>query len=399
MNRREFAKSVAAISAASSFVSTNDLLASTSSPDKNAFKIIAGPYLQAPTDTSVTIMWITNADSTATVEYGTAETLDKKAASTTDGQIDANTTIHRVKVTGLKPGSKYSYRITSTEIEKYEPYKVTYGQAVKSSTYSFQTLAPNKTDCSFIVLNDIHSNIKTLQGELAIANQKPYEMIFLNGDIINDPMSEKQIISQTLKPATELFANEIPFLLTRGNHETRGAYARLLKSYIATPNDKYYYSFKHGPIYFIVLDSGEDKEDSHWAYSGLNNFDSYRDEQTEWLKKKIQKEEFKKAPFRVVLSHIPLFGSGDAHGTLDCRKKWAALLNEGEINLHISGHTHRPAVLEPVADEHNYPIFIGGGPHEENFTVIRVDATTEKLNIAMTGSDGKLIKETEINPR
>ena len=222
-------------------------------------------------------------------------------------------------------------------------------------------------------------------------------MIFLNGDIFNDPMSEAQIVDKVLKPATELFASEIPFLLARGNHETRGAYARLLKSYIATPNNKYYYSFKHGPIYFIVLDSGEDKEDNHWAYSGLNDFDSYRDEQTEWLKKEIQKEDFKKAPFRIVLSHIPLFGSGDKHGTLDCRKKWASLLNEGKINLHISGHTHQPAVLEPVVDEHSYPIFIGGGPQNENFTVIRVDATVDKLSITMFGNDGEVIGKSEIS--
>ncbi len=396
MNRREFAKSVAAISAGSIFISTKDLLASAPSPDQNAFKIIAGPYLQAPTDTSITIIWITSTSSTATVEYGAGGELDKKAVLTTDGQIDANTRIHRIKITGLKPAEKYTYRVTSTEITSYQPYKVTYGQTVKSPTCSFQTLGPNKMDCSFIVLNDIHDNIKTLESEISIANQKPYEMIFLNGDIFNDPMSEAQIVDKVLKPATELFASEIPFLLARGNHETRGAYARLLKSYIATPNDKYYYSFKHGPIYFIVLDSGEDKEDSHWAYSGLNDFDSYRNEQTEWLKKEIQKEDFKKAPFRVVLSHIPLFGSGDAHGTLDCRKKWAALLNEGKINLHISGHTHQPAVLEPVADEHNYPIFIGGGPSKENFTVIRVDTTVDKLSITMFGNDGEVIGKTEI---
>ena len=352
--------------------------------------ISAGPYLQAPGETSVTVMWITSANSTAVVEYGCGDTLDKKAVSTHAGQIDANTRIHRIAITGLEPGSKYNYRVTSTEIEKYEPYKVTFGQTVNSDTYGFVTLNSKKADCSFVVFNDVHSDVDNFKRRVEIANAKPYEMIFLNGDILQDPSNENLIVDTLLKPAS-VFASEIPFLLARGNHETRGAFARKVKDYIATPGGKYYYSFKHGPVYFIVLDGGEDKEDSHWAYSGLNDFDGYRDEQTEWLKKEIEKKEFKNASFRVVLTHIPLFGSGEAHGTLDCRKKWAQLLNQGRIDLHISGHTHRPNVVDAVKGEHDYPVFIGGGPGDEQFTVISVDATSELISVTMSDAEGKII--------
>ena len=48
--------------------------------------------------------------------------------------------------------------------------------------------------------------------------------------------------------------------------------------------DKYYYSFNHGPVHIIVLDTGEDKADSHPVYAGLADFDKYRDSQAEWLK-------------------------------------------------------------------------------------------------------------------
>jgi len=368
----------------------------TLSSTQAAFEIVAGPYLQNPTDTSMTIMWITNVNSTATVEYDINVSPAKKSVSTTDGQIDANTTIHRVRLTDLKPATRYNYRVTSTEIQKYEPYKVTFGQTINSPTHTFRTLDTQKKDCSFIILNDIHSRTKTMQGELAIANQEPFEMVFLNGDIINDPVSEKQIIDYTLQPAAELFAGKVPFMFVRGNHETRGSFSRPLKRYFDLPNDKYYYSFEHGPVYFIVLDSGEDKEDSHWEYSGLNDFDTYRDQQTEWLKNEIRKKSFKKAKYRIAITHIPLFGSGEAHGTLDCRKKWAALLNKGKIDLHISGHTHAPAVLEPVKDEHNYPIFIGGGPRDENYTVIRINATDKMLHASIIGSNGNIIAEKEL---
>ena len=354
--------------------------------------LTAGPYLQNPGETSVSVMWITSASSTATVEYGIGDELDKKAVSTHDGQIDANTTIHRVDITGLTAGSKYNYRVVSTEILKYAPYKVTFGETINSETFSFTTLDSKKTACSFVVFNDIHSNVKNLGVRVELANKKPYEMIFLNGDILQDPGSEKLIIDTLLKPASDLFASRIPMLLARGNHETRGAYSRKLKNYVALPDNNYYYSFKHGPVYFIVLDVGEDKEDSNREYSGLNEFDSYRDEQTKWLKKEIKKREFKEAQFRVVLTHIPLFGGGKGHGTLDCRNKWAATLNKGKIDLHISGHTHRPAVVEAVKGVHDYPVFIGGGPHDEKFTVIRVDVANEELSVSMINHSGEVIE-------
>lgn len=356
----------------------------------------AGPYLQMPGETSISIMWMTSVNSTATVEYGTGEVLDKTAVSNHDGQIDANTRIHRVDIGGLEPGKKYNYRVTSTKILKYEPYKVTFGETINSDSQSFTTLDTKKADCSFVVINDVHSNVANLKGRIKLASKKPYEMMFLNGDILQDPGSESLIVDTLLKPASDLFAGQIPMLLARGNHEIRGEYSRKLKDYFALPNDKFYYSFKHGPVYFVVLDCGEDKEDSHWAYSGLNSFEEYRNEQAAWLKKEIEKKEFKNSPFRVIITHIPLFGSGKAYGTLDCRKKWAPILNKGKVNLHISGHTHRPAVVDPVAGEHDYPIFIGGGPSDEKYTIIRVDATNKDLNVSMINAGGEVIGKYDI---
>ena len=145
----------------------------------------------------------------------------------------------------------------------------------------------------------------------------------------------------------ELFAKEIPFVYVRGNHETRGKFARMLPNYLTTPRGKYYYSFDHGPVHFLVMDGGEDKDDTHWAYSGLADFDRYRDEQKAWLEKEIQTDAYKKAAFRIVLVHMPHRQSEDRHGVTDLHNKWRPLFNQGKIDLMISGHTHRYAVVEP----------------------------------------------------
>jgi len=165
----------------------------------------------------------------------------------------------------------------------------------------------------------------------------------------------------------------------------------MLPNYLATPRGKYYYSFDHGPVHFIVMDGGEDKDDTHWAYSGLADFDRYRDEQKAWLEKEIQRDAFKKAVFRVVLVHMPHRQSEDWHGVTDLYNKWRPLFNQGKIDLMICGHTHRHAVVEPKKGIHDYPVVIGGSPKDGEAAIIRVDATREKLEVTMTRDDGEVV--------
>ncbi|AQT70282.1 Calcineurin-like phosphoesterase [Anaerohalosphaera lusitana] len=399
MDRRKFlsttlaAGTIAALKPVSSFAAETE----KEQPKTTDMQFLAGPYLQAPTETSMTIMWITDKKSTAEVHWGEDESLGKKAISITDGQIDANERIHKVTVTGLEPGKKYFYKVSSREITNYGPYRVDFAGTRESGIHSFTTLDTNKESFTFIVLNDIHSLADAMKKRLELLDDIDCDLVMLNGDIIQDPKSEQQIIDYTLKTLTDAFAKEIPFVFIRGNHEARGVYSRLLEKYIATPNDKYYFTFEHGPAQFLVLDGGEDKEDSHWAYSGLNAFDQYRVQQAHWLEQKIELGEFKNAPYRICLTHIPLFGSGDAHGTLDCRDKWADLLQQANIDLHISGHTHRPNILAP-SEEHNYPIFIGGAPQYGRGTIVQVDVTKDKMQVKMIEDNGEVFGTYQIKP-
>ena len=371
----------------------------SSVPGWAAAVIIVGPYLQAPTESSMTVMWMTDVNSTGLVEYGSLEELSFKAFSSHDGLVDSNKRLHQVTIYGLKPGKTYSYRAVSQEIIKFEPYKVTYGETAKSPVYDFTTLNRGEKNYSFIVLNDVHENVENMKDRIARAGSQPFDLVFFNGDILNHLVDERQIMEKLLKPCSETFAGRIPFCYVRGNHEARGKYARQLKNYLGSADRKYYYSFDHGPIHFVVLDSGEDKEDSHWAYSGLNDFDRYRDQERQWLVREIESAAFKSAKFRVVLTHIPLFGSGQGHGTLDCREKWAALLNKGKVDLHISGHTHRYAIHEPVSGERDYPVVVGGAPQKERGTFIRVEVSEKELSVTTTRDDGEIVGSFKVKAR
>jgi acid phosphatase type 7 len=364
-----------------------------------AIEIVAGPYLQAPSETSMTVMWITDRPCTSWVKFGQNDALDRKAFHSQHGLIDADQTVHRVTLRNLQPGTSYQYRVCSREITTFEPYKVIYGDTAHSDTLTFTTLDNQKNSFSFVVLNDIHERNAILVSLMKLAESKPYDLVFLNGDILGHIENEPQIIEHVLKPCTDLFASHIPFIYVRGNHETRGRFARRLPEYIGLPDDRYYYAFDHGPVRFVVLDSGEDKFDSSKEYSGLVDFDRYRDIQQEWLEQEIQSEAFRQAPFRVVLVHMPPEPSEHWHGPMDIYNKWRPVLNQGRIDLMISGHTHRYTVEMPQPGVRDYPRIIGGGPKAGEATLIRVNATPDTLDVTMTRDDGQVVGTCRIKSR
>jgi acid phosphatase type 7 len=308
-----------------------------------------------------------------------------------DGLIQAYNTIHRITLTGLTPGRKYYYRINSRVIENFEPYKVTYGDTFVSDHYTFETPDPKASGVSFLVFNDIHDRPKSFAHLMPFGGDDKKDFVFLNGDMFDYQTDEDQLVNHLLHPLSQLFSTTTPFHFSRGNHETRGKFARHLPAYFNNREPKFYFSFQQGPVYAIVLDSGEDKVDDAAEYYGLVDFDKYRLLQAEWLKKEIQKKAFKKAKYKIVFSHIPFYYSGDWHGTMHCREVFGPILNKAKVDLLISGHTHKYGIHPPVAGQHNYPIVIGGGPKEGARTIIKVKADEAALALEMFDDAGKLV--------
>jgi len=354
-------------------------------------RITGGPYLQAPTETSMTIMWTTSQESVSWVEYG--EDLNLKAYGTERGLIDANQKIHRVTISGLEPGESVPYRVVSRKIRNFFPYNVEYGNTVTSDSYSFTTLDTSSETASFLVINDLHEHYDLWPGILADIDENPVDFIIFNGDYFNDLNHESQLMNSLIKPVSEHFASEIPFILIRGNHETRGILARELLNYVTLPGEEYYFTFGHGPVRFMALDSGEDKEDGHIEYSGLAAFEEYRKEETAWLERELTTEEWREAPWRIVFSHIPLheyLSNESPH--LSYQPEWNRLLGSAGTDLLLSGHTHKMEIAE-ATEEIPFPIIIGGGRYEETdgFVVVRVDADRDSMQVSLTDHKGNSI--------
>lgn len=353
---------------------------------EEGFKVLAGPYLQTNFGNSISILWITNKNAASWVTYGTsADALDQKAFGKSELGLKPAGRINCVTLTNLKPGATYYYKIASREIKDFQPYKLTYGEELNGDTEQFVNTDPAKDSVSFVMLNDIHDRPQSIPHLLNLDKGNQRDFVFFNGDIFDYQTDEQQIIDHMLRPC-DSFARNLPFVYVRGNHETRGKFARDFSSYFHHVG---YTAFTLGPVRFVILDTGEDKDDTHPVYAGIVDFDAYRLEQAKWLEQEISSKAFKSAPFRIVLMHIPPRYSGDAHGAVHCTQVFEPLLNKGKADIVLSGHTHRYKVHAPDKNANHYPIIIGGGPREGTRTITQVHASKKEVRVRMLDDSGK----------
>lgn len=363
--------------------------------------ITNGPYLVEPGEDCLTIIWLTNKNCLSWVEYcgddnlGTFPTwggYPKIAKSSKHGLIDANSMRHVIRLTDLEPGTKYRYRIVSKEIIQYDPYEVIYGDSVVDEICEFETLSPLRESFSFGVVTDLHEKGSVLDTLLQLNPPDSLDMMFFTGDILNWIGNEERIFENFLDVSVKHFAKHIPMILTRGNHETRGPNARNFFQYFPHSSGEYYYAFSHGDVRFVIMDTGEDKPDTHPVYGGLADFDQYRTEQAQWLQKEVQSEEFIKSKYKIVLFHIPPFTDRDRHGANDITDKWGSILNDANIDILICGHHHRFDRVEAIEGMNNFPILVLGSG-----MILQTDVAPEKLGFFIKDTKGEKVDEFEIS--
>ncbi|WP_215222740.1 purple acid phosphatase family protein [Echinicola shivajiensis] len=358
-------------------------------PTPEEFRFLTAPYLQALGENEVSIMFITSHNAYSWVEYG-EDDFNQKATAESEGFVDANNTLNSIRLTGLKEGTSYQYRLRSKPIVQFDPYKLVFGDVIDLKGGVFRTPSNGDDKVSCLIFNDIHDRPYSFGELFEHCGDFEFDFVALNGDMFDYQTDEQQIIDHLVDPCTQLFASDKPFIMIRGNHETRGKYARQFKDYFTFQDSAYYLSFKRGPVHWIVLDSGEDKEDDHPEYSGMVSFDPFREQQAIWLEQELQNPAFKDCKYKLVLMHIPPFHSGDWHGTTHCRKLFHPLFEKYKVDMVISGHTHRYGVHKP-SEEHSYPVIIGGGPKTGSRTVIQFYADANALKVKMVRDDGEVV--------
>ncbi len=348
------------------------------------------PYLQNVSETAATVVWLTRIKCHSWVEWGTSEALGSQAQTIVDGQVTANNTLNKIALPDLEPGKTYWYRICSRVIKKYNPYGVDWGATECSAVQSFSTPAAKSDSLKCVLFSDIHDRIPTFNALLDQIKTFDYDLSIFNGDCFNDPRNEEQVYPLLDTYGRGVRAAERPVIYLRGNHEIRGAYSRQWPSVVSNPGGKQYFTMNRGPVHFVFMDCGEDKPDLHWAYSGLNDFEGFHREQAIWLEKEIETPEFKKARYRVLVHHIPIYGlNPKSHNPW--KSLWGPIMNRAGFDLSIHGHLHRACLVHPpmTAGNHNFPVVIGGGPSMENGCVTLLEASAKELKVTLLGTEGQ----------
>lgn len=361
-----------------------------------AVKIVYGPYLQMVSETEASIVWVTDKKSLSWVEIAPDDGMNFYAEQrpqffeTFLGRKVLGT-VHKIKLTGLTKGTTYRYRIFSQEVMEEQDYQIFYGPIASTNVYTkapltFRTLDSSQEKVRFFMVNDIHGNNDLFNSLLKEVKKGETDFVLFNGDMVSHMDSEQQLFEGFVTSAVKKFASEIPFYMVRGNHESRGRFAQNYLKYFPTPTGMPYYTFKQGPVFFIIMDGGEDKPDNDIEYLGTGAFDAYREEEAAWLQQVVASQEFKTAPFKVVVIHVPPTQS-TWHGPLHTKKMFVPILNKAGIDLMLCGHLHQHIYAEPGTEGCNFPLLINS-----NKQVLDVSADNKTLNIVVKDEAGNPVK-------
>jgi acid phosphatase type 7 len=366
--------------------------------------IVCGPYLQNVTTDSFTVMWITDMDAVGWVEI--APDNDEhfyynerpKYYDMRGYGLKPIGKIHKVTVDGLKPGTNYRYRVMMTAVQDYiNNFEPVYGNSSGAAAYKAKlpvarTLDENYDEVKFAVVNDIHAQDSLFRRLFTDKEKnKDFNFVVFNGDMTSELTYSDKVIRHYLKPASDLFANETPFFMVRGNHEFRGKEALRIAEYFDFPQHGPYYTFKYGKYFFLVMDSGEDKADSDIENKNRLCSDPYLDYEAAWLKGVVESDDWKNAEKRIVFCHIPPQIKGAWHGNLNLSQKFIPILNEAGVDLMISGHVHRYSFQEPGTTDAKFPVITNG-----QWQRLEVTENAKKISIRIYDTDGKLTHSVDL---
>ena len=333
-----------------------------------AIKITHGPYLQQVGENEATIMWTTDKDALSWVETAPDDGRSFYAEEHPrhyQSLLGRKTTgrLHRITVTGLQKGTTYRYRIFSTEAKHDKGGGVTYGKTASTNVYSRKPLRLTTADndarsLHFITLNDVHADTAKLRRHISRSfKYGDVDFVLFNGDMVNRFDADTTLYQGFIDTAVELFAKETPFVMARGNHETRGNAALSYMDYFPSPTGQPYYLYRRGPVCFIVMDAGEDKPDNDIEYYGTGDYDNYRARQLEWVRQAVKDPLFTGAKYRIAVVHV-VPANDTWHGSLHLRRLFMPVLNDAGIDLMLCGHQHRYRLVAPGEEGNNFPIVI-----------------------------------------
>jgi hypothetical protein len=323
----------------------NKIMADGSTKTMAEPDITRGPYLQMVSENAITIKWTTTVANTSRIKYGASE--NKLTSAITDSK---NATDHEMRITALKPDTKYYYAIGSL------------GSILKGSYRNYFTTSPPASTkriirigvfgdpgTGTIVQKTSRDNYLKLKG-----NYNNAEMIIMLGDNAYNAGTETEHNNHFFNIYNNnIFDNHVIFPVP-GNHEYANDHTRAVDhnipyySIFTVPANaesgglasgtEHYYSYDYGNIHFIMLDS--------YGIDGGNHLydDTTNGQQAVWLKADLAANAGKHK-WTIACLHHPPYTNGshisDAeHDLIAIRQKITPILERFGVDVVLAGHSH-----------------------------------------------------------
>lgn len=326
-----------------------------------------------------------------------------------NGILRSDVLVHRVIIPKEKLDSQKKYTLVLRKIIERKPY-FTETEQEKEYTFEFKPVKSGEIRAYHIA--DTHNMV--VPAVMAAKTYGDIDFLILNGDIPDHSGTPENIIT-VYEIAGEITKGNIPVVFARGNHDMRGIYADRFCDLVASDNGKFYYTFTLGDIWGIVLDCGEDKDDSHEAYGHTICCTDFRKKQTKFIEKIIENEgsefgaeEIKK---RIVICHYPFTQIREEPHNIEKEtySKWAELLrNHIKPDLMVCGHVHKTDIYEVGGEKDHLgqpcTILLGAEPQIpygnpeicEAYKGSGICFNDKKTDIVFTDSSGQISKKHSV---
>ena len=290
-------------------------------------KVIREPYLQSTIADSVSIIWRTDLGSKCSVRYKKMDEQEWHQHSGMVDQINDRVYENIVTIKDLKKGQRYLYEI------------FTDGQHLRSEKkyYFNSTVAPTDLAFSFFAVGDIGEAVENggkpdLLSQAISQRNGDYSLGLLLGDIVY-PRGESKGYDVHLFPYFADIFSTTTMWPVPGNHDWGSDFETNYAAQWKLPGNEHYYSFNHGNIHFIGLDSknGEfydsdnqfcwlqqDLKDAHGNYDWILVFLHHNGKSCTY-----------KDDYQAVIDLYPLF-------------------EEYQVDLVLNGHAHTYERLKPM---------------------------------------------------
>jgi hypothetical protein len=312
-----------------------------------ALRFVVQPYLQMGTRDSMVVMAETTQPSRMVVEYAEVQPLSQRVASSATGYIG------EVPLTGLKPFTRYFYRVICTD---------DLGNVARSEVATFQT-APGPDDAwAFGILGDTQRNPSvTRRCAEGIFGVRPNFLLHC-GDVVDDGFAKNQWVDDLFGPASVLMAH-VPTFPVIGNHERNSHW---YYDYFSLPAPEYWYTFQYGNAQFFMIDSNKDC--------------SPGSEQYRWLEGELAKS---KATWKFAAHHHPCFSSDEN----DYGDHWKGKSRPAE---YVQGDRNARQLV-PVYEKYGVDVVFNGHIHsyERTWPILNLSINQRKgVRYIVSGGGG-----------